>query len=198
MLLVIDNYDSFVHNLARYFRELGQTTVVVRNDHVDLAALIATPPHAIILSPGPQAPQQAGQTLEVINRLAGRVPMLGVCLGHQAIGHAFGGTVVVAQQPMHGRSSRIRHQASGLFAGLPSPMEVGRYHSLAVELPPTDGNRLTATAWAEDGTIMALEHRDLPLYGVQFHPESILTEQGYVLLANFLRLAGLESSSERG
>jgi anthranilate synthase/aminodeoxychorismate synthase-like glutamine amidotransferase len=190
MILLIDNYDSFVHNLARYFRRLGQATQVVRNDQLTAAQALALAPEAIVLSPGPCTPREAGCSLELVRLAIGRVPLLGVCLGHQTIAAALGGRVVRASVPVHGQASSIVHAAEELFAGLPSPLSVGRYHSLVVEeatLPP----ELRVTARLEDGTIMAISHRRWPVWGVQFHPESILTEGGYRLLANFLALAGL-------
>jgi anthranilate synthase/aminodeoxychorismate synthase-like glutamine amidotransferase len=190
MILLIDNYDSFVYNLARYFARLGQETRVVRNDAIDIAAVRRLGPRGIVISPGPCTPREAGCSLEVVRELSGEIPLLGVCLGHQAIGAALGGQVVRAPRPMHGRSSPIVHGASGLFAGLPSPLRVARYHSLVVAdegLP----SELEVTARSEDGVLMALSHRRHPTLGVQFHPESILTEGGYELLANFLRIAGL-------
>lgn len=190
MLLLIDNYDSFVHNLARYFERLGQETRVVRNDAVDAAAVRAMRPGAVVISPGPCTPREAGASLEIVRKLHGELPMLGVCLGHQAIGEALGGDVVRAPMPMHGQASQIRHDGKGLFSSIPSPLKVGRYHSLVVEsttLPPV----LRATSWTTDGVLMSFEHASFPVYGVQFHPESILTEYGYELLANFLELAGL-------
>jgi len=195
MILLIDNYDSFVHNLARYFRRLGQTTQVVRNDQITAAQALALKPEAIVLSPGPCTPAEAGCSLALVRQAAGRVPLLGVCLGHQAIAAAFGGRVVRAGVPVHGQASPILHAGEGLFAGLPSPLSVGRYHSLVVE-EATLPQELCVTARLEDGTIMALAHRRWSIWGVQFHPESILTEGGYVLLANFLTLAGLRPASE--
>lgn len=190
MILLIDNYDSFVHNLARYFRRLGQDTQVMRNDEVTAHEALERAPGAIVLSPGPCTPNEAGCCLELVRLALGRVPILGVCLGHQAIAAALGGRVVRADRPVHGQASTICHHGDGLFAGLPSPLSVGRYHSLVVEeatLPP----ELAVTARLADGTIMALAHHRWPVFGVQFHPESILTEGGYLLLANFLELAGL-------
>jgi anthranilate synthase/aminodeoxychorismate synthase-like glutamine amidotransferase len=189
MLLLIDNYDSFVHNLARYFGRLGQLTCVVRNDAIDAAGVRELRPEAVVLSPGPCKPQQAGASLEIVRRLYREVPMLGVCLGHQAIAEALGGRIVRAERPVHGQTSPVTHERTGLFAGLPSPLVACRYHSLVVagdSLPA----ELRPTAWTEDGTLMALEHTSLPVFGVQFHPEAILTQCGYELLANFLRLAG--------
>jgi anthranilate synthase/aminodeoxychorismate synthase-like glutamine amidotransferase len=190
MLLLIDNYDSFVHNLARYFERLGQATRVVRNDAVTIDGVFAARPAAIVLSPGPCTPREAGVSLELVRELHGEIPMLGVCLGHQVIAEALGGHVVRARMPVHGQSSEIRHSGRGLFEGLPSPMRVGRYHSLVAE-PESLREPLRATAWTSDGVVMALEHERFPVFGVQFHPESILTECGYELLSNFLRLAGI-------
>jgi anthranilate synthase component 2 len=190
MVLLIDNYDSFVHNLARYLRRLGVETVVRRNDAVTVAEIRALAPAAIVLSPGPCTPSEAGVVLEVVRQLAGVMPMLGVCLGHQAIAQAFGGQIVRAAEPMHGRTSEVFHDGSGLFAGLPSPLVACRYHSLVAE-ENTLPRELRVTARTLDGTIMALEHREWPVCGVQFHPEAILTQGGYRLLANFLRLGGI-------
>ena len=194
MVLLIDNYDSFVHNLARYFQRLGQETLVVRNDSVNPASLARMKPGAIVLSPGPCTPNEAGCSLEVVRQLSGRVPILGVCLGHQTIAAALGGRVVRASEPVHGRASRIVHTGDGIFTGVPSPLWVGRYHSLVVDeatLPP----ELAVTARTETGVVMALAHSHWPVVGVQFHPESILTECGFGLLAGFLRLAGLPAAS---
>jgi anthranilate synthase/aminodeoxychorismate synthase-like glutamine amidotransferase len=190
MILLIDNYDSFVYNLARYFMRLGQETRVLRNDAVDVSTIRRLQPQAVVISPGPRTPREAGCSLDVAGELSGKIPILGVCLGHQAIGAAFGGQVVRAPQPVHGRSSVIVHAAGGLFEGLPSPLRVARYHSLVIAeegLP----SELEVTASSEEGVVMALAHRHHPTFGVQFHPESILTEGGYELLANFLRIAGL-------
>lgn len=192
MILLIDNYDSFVHNLARYFQCLGQRTHVVRNDATDVGAIRRERPAAIVLSPGPCTPEQAGCSLEIVSRLAGEIPILGVCLGHQAIGQAFGGRVVRAPQPMHGRTSLVYHEGQGIFAGLPSPLTVCRYHSLVID-PATVPDELEVQARTADGVVMAVRHRTAAVYGVQFHPESILTEQGHRLLANFLHQIGLES-----
>jgi anthranilate synthase/aminodeoxychorismate synthase-like glutamine amidotransferase len=190
MILLIDNYDSFVHNLARYLRRLGQETVVVRNDKISPADVARQSPAALVLSPGPCTPHEAGASLAIVRELAGSVPMLGVCLGHQTIGAAFGANIIRAPLPMHGRTSLIEHPGAGVFAGLPSPLTVGRYHSLVVEETtlPTD---IGVTARTEDGLVMALAHRRWPIFGVQFHPESILTDGGFALLANFLTLAGV-------
>lgn len=190
MILVIDNYDSFVHNLARYFQRLGQETLVARNDTIDPPAIEQMRPAAIVLSPGPCTPAEAGCSLDVVRHFTGRVPILGVCLGHQAIAAALGGRIVRADEPLHGRTSTITHNRRGIFVGLPDSLTVGRYHSLVVEeasLPP----ELAISARTAGGAIMALAHRQWPVVGVQFHPESILTECGYEMLAAFLRLAGL-------
>jgi anthranilate synthase component 2 len=186
VLLVIDNYDSFTYNLVQYLGELGADVRVVRNDEVTVEEVAAMRPERIVISPGPCSPNEAGISLGVIERLGRRVPILGVCLGHQAIGQAYGGRVVHARTLMHGKTSPIRHSGRGVFAGLPSPFTATRYHSLAVEresLPEA----LEVTAWTEDGEIMGLAHRELPVEGVQFHPESILTEHGHALLAGFLK-----------
>jgi anthranilate synthase/aminodeoxychorismate synthase-like glutamine amidotransferase len=194
LILLIDNYDSFVFNLARYFERLGQQTMVVRNDAIHAAGVRALKPAAIVISPGPCTPTEAGCSLEIVRELHHELPMLGVCLGHQAIGQAFGARIVRATEPVHGRSSAVHHGGSGLFAGLTSPSTACRYHSLVIDrrsLP----DELGVTATLGDGTIMAIEHFVLPIYGVQFHPESVLTHDGYRLLANFLKLAGCEVSS---
>ena len=190
MLLLIDNYDSFVHNLARYFVELGCETRVVRNDAVTVDEVRELAPAAIVISPGPCTPREAGVSMELIRELAPLVPMLGVCLGHQAIAAALGGQVICADEPVHGRTSWVRHDGRRLFKGLPNPLRATRYHSLIVDevtLPPD----LIVTARTEDGVPMALEHERWPLFGVQFHPESILSQCGRSLLGNFLTLAGL-------
>lgn len=184
-ILIVDNYDSFVFNIARYFTELGAHAVVVRNDAVTVDEIANDLPDAIVLSPGPCTPDEAGISLDVVARLSGRVPILGICLGHQAIGQAFGGRVVRARRPLHGQAAPIHHHGGGLFSGLPSPLSVGRYHSLIVDLPA--GSPLTVTARSSEDEIMALAHNSHPTFGVQFHPESIVTEHGYDLLANFLR-----------
>ena len=190
MLLLIDNYDSFVYNLARYFERLGQETLVVRNDAVDVERVRELRPRAIVLSPGPCTPTEAGASLEIVRHLHAEFPILGVCLGHQVIAEALGGKVVRAPEPVHGRASQIRHNGIGLFAGVPSPLTVGRYHSLVAD-PVSLPDELRPTAWTEDCVLMAFEHVRYPMYGVQFHPESILTQNGYALLTNFLQLAGL-------
>jgi anthranilate synthase/aminodeoxychorismate synthase-like glutamine amidotransferase len=190
MLLVIDNYDSFTYNLVQYLGELGETLEVRRNDAITVEEVGALAPAGIILSPGPCTPADAGITIPVIKAWGAQIPMLGVCLGHQAIGEAYGGTVVRADRVMHGKTSRIVHDGTGLFAGLPSPLTVMRYHSLIVERASFPAE-LEVTAVAEDDPteIHALRHRRHPVWGVQFHPESILTEQGRQLLSNFLAMA---------
>ncbi|MGY4473737.1 anthranilate synthase component II [Bradyrhizobium sp. USDA 3364] len=189
MIFIIDNYDSFVFNIARYFRKLGAETKVVRNDTINVTDLVKLQPRAIVISPGPCTPIEAGISTAVVRELSGRIPVLGICLGHQCIGSVFGGCVVRARRPMHGRGSHVTHERGGLFKGLPSPLYVGRYHSLVVELGPADAPDLMVTARSDEGEIMALAHRHQPTYGVQFHPESVLTKHGNLLLMNFLRLA---------
>ncbi len=195
MILVIDNYDSFVHNLARYFRQLGQETTVRRNDAVTIDDIQQLKPDAIVLSPGPCTPTESGICIEVVRKFHTAVPILGVCLGHQAIVAALGGKVVRSNRPMHGQASLITHNGDGVFQKLPTPMQVGRYHSLVAE-PESLPRCLRVDAQTENGTIMAVSHESFPVVGVQFHPESVLTEHGYALLANFLRLAGLPLASE--
>jgi anthranilate synthase component II len=185
MLLMIDNYDSFTYNLVQYLGELGEDVKVVRNDELSVDEIEALGAERIVLSPGPCTPNEAGVSLDVIKRFAGRTPILGVCLGHQAIGQAFGGRVIHARQLMHGKVSLIHHEGKGVFAGLPTPYEATRYHSLAIERD-TCPEDLEVTAWTEDGEIMGVRHRKLPVEGVQFHPESILTQHGHALLRNFL------------
>jgi anthranilate synthase/aminodeoxychorismate synthase-like glutamine amidotransferase len=190
MILLIDNYDSFVHNLARYFRRLGQETRVVRNDAIDAATVRSLEPAAIVISPGPCTPDEAGNSLEIVRELWRELPILGVCLGHQAIAQALGANIVRAPQPLHGRTSDVLHNEQGIFAGVANPLVACRYHSLMIEeasLPP----ELEVTARTADGIVMAIAHRTFPLVGVQFHPEAILTQGGYALLVNFLRLAGI-------
>lgn len=189
MILLLDNYDSFVHNLARYVRELGDEPVVRRNDAVTLAEIASLAPSHIIISPGPCSPAEAGISTEVIRRFGAHTPILGVCLGHQCIGAAYGGTIVRAQRPMHGKTSRIHHDRSGIFARLPSPFVATRYHSLAID-PTSLPSVLRVTATSDDGEIMAVAHREHPVVGVQFHPESALTEYGYLLLDAFLHPDG--------
>jgi anthranilate synthase component 2 len=185
VLLMIDNYDSFTYNLVQYLGELGQDVKVVRNDELSVDEIEALGPERVVLSPGPCTPNEAGVSLALIKRLAGRVPILGVCLGHQAIGQAFGGKVVHAKTLMHGKVSQIHHTGKGVFAGLPSPYQATRYHSLAIERASCPAD-LELTAWTEDGEIMGVRHRTLAVEGVQFHPESILTEHGHALLRNFI------------
>lgn len=190
MLLMIDNYDSFTFNLVQYFGELGQEVHVIRNDDLDVAGIRALGPRRIVISPGPCTPNEAGVSVDVVRELGREIPLLGVCLGHQSIGQAFGGEVVRAKRIMHGKTSMLRHSGTSVFAGLPDPFEATRYHSLVVRresLPDC----LEVTAWTEgeDGgfdEIMGLRHRELPIHGVQFHPESILTQHGHALLQNFL------------
>ncbi|MEY2476091.1 MAG: anthranilate synthase component [Actinomycetota bacterium] len=189
-VLVVDNYDSFVYNLVQYLGELGATPLVYRHDALSLADIRTLHPDAVLISPGPGRPEDAGVSNAVIAELGTEVPVLGVCLGHQCIGQVFGGEVVRAPQVMHGKTSWITHDGAGVFAGLPEPFEATRYHSLVVEregLPDV----LEISAEAEDGTIMGLRHRELPIEGVQFHPESILTAGGHQLLRNFLDRAGV-------
>ena len=186
MILLLDNYDSFVHNLARYLRRLGCLTRVLRSDQVDAAACLGLAPDGVVISPGPRGPQDTGCSIELLHQLPPQTPVLGVCLGHQAIAVGFGGSVVRCG-PRHGMSSLIEHDGLNLFAGLPTPMKVGRYHSLAV-----DAERLPAelqiTAMSDDGVVMGLRHRTRPVFGVQFHPESVLTDDGALLLNNFVHL----------
>jgi anthranilate synthase component 2 len=195
MILVIDNYDSFTYNLVHYLAELGAEMVIRRNDTLTVDEALALQPTALLLSPGPCTPNEAGICLDLIAAAPDSLPILGVCLGHQAIGQAFGGQVIRAKALMHGKTSQVIHQGSGLFEGLPSPFTAARYHSLAVRLESLP-DALVATAWTDDGEIMGLAHRTRPIHGVQFHPESYATEHGHRLLANFLRLAGL-SVAER-
>jgi len=190
MLLVIDNYDSFTYNLVQYLGELGAELCVRRNDEVTVEEIERElRPEKIVISPGPGRPSEAGVTPEIIQRLAGRVPMLGVCLGHQAIGEAFGGRVVRAPAPVHGKPAEVGHDGRSIFAGLPARFNVGRYHSLVVERESLPGC-LEISSETLDGIIMGLRHKELPIEGVQFHPESVLTEWGKLLLENFLRGAG--------
>jgi anthranilate synthase/aminodeoxychorismate synthase-like glutamine amidotransferase len=190
MLLVIDNYDSFTYNLVQYLGELGETLEVRRNDAIGVEEIGSLQPEAIVLSPGPCTPAEAGVSVPLVRRWGAEIPILGVCLGHQAIGDAYGGKVVRANRVMHGKTSRIEHNGAGLFEGLTNPLEVMRYHSLIVErssLPPV--LEITAVATDDPSEIHGLKHVSHPVWGVQFHPESILTQQGHALLANFLRLA---------
>jgi anthranilate synthase/aminodeoxychorismate synthase-like glutamine amidotransferase len=196
MILVIDNYDSFVHNLARYFEELGERTLVVRNDAITANEVGGLAPSAIALSPGPCAPAQAGVTLDVIRRWGDRIPILGVCLGHQAIGEAYGARISRGR-PCHGRSSRVLHDERGVFRGIPNPFLAGRYHSLIID-PRTVPDELEVTATSEDGVILGIRHRRHAVEGVQFHPESVLTEHGHRLLENFLDAYGARSHVPSG
>jgi anthranilate synthase component 2 len=190
MLLMIDNYDSFTYNLVQYLGELGVEVQVVRNDELTVAEVADLAPERIVISPGPCTPNEAGISVPVIRALAGQIPILGVCLGHQAIGQAFGGHIVKARRVMHGKTSPVHHQGQGVFGGLPSPFEATRYHSLVIE-SETLPECLEVTAWTQDANgardeIMGVRHRDLPIQGVQFHPESILTRHGHDLLRNFI------------
>ena len=190
MLLMIDNYDSFTYNIVQYFGELGEEVRTVRNDEITIDEIAAMKPDRICISPGPKAPRDAGVSVEVIKEFQGKLPILGVCLGHQAIGEAYGGKIIRAKQVMHGKTSMIAHTGVGVFKDLPSPFTVIRYHSLAIErasLPSC----LEVTAWTDDGEIMGVRHKEFDIQGVQFHPESIATECGHDLLANFLDLAGV-------
>jgi anthranilate synthase component 2 len=194
VILVIDNYDSFTWNLVHYLREIGAAVQVVRNDAIGAAEALATPAEAFLISPGPGSPDEAGLSLELVQACAeARRPLLGVCLGHQAIGQHFGGKIVRAPQPMHGKTCLVDHDGSGLFTGLPSPFHATRYHSLAVAEESLPGS-LVVNARAEDLTVQGIRHRDLPIHGVQFHPESIGSEHGHRLLKNFLTLAGVASA----
>ncbi len=187
MILLVDNYDSFVHNLARYLRELGEEVEVVRNDAIDPAGIQARAPSHLVLSPGPRTPAEAGVCVPAVRELGPDLPILGVCLGHQCVGAAYGARIIHAQRPMHGKRSRVRHEGSGLFRGLPDPLTVTRYHSLLVAREDL-GSPLRVTAWTEAGEVMAVAHAEHPVWGVQFHPEAVLTAAGHALLANFLAL----------
>jgi anthranilate synthase/aminodeoxychorismate synthase-like glutamine amidotransferase len=189
MLLVIDNYDSFTYNLVQYLGELGQEVRVVRNDEIPAAAIAGLGPSHIVISPGPCTPNEAGISLEVIKSYAGKIPILGVCLGHQSIGQAFGGKIVRAARVMHGKTSQIHHDGKGVFSGLPNPFEATRYHSLLIERASVP-EALEVTARTSDDEIMAVRHRTLPVEGVQFHPESFLTTAGKDLLRNFIAKGG--------
>ncbi len=196
MIALIDNYDSFTFNLVHYFGELGEEVRVHRNDKIESAAVLAAEPDAIVLSPGPCTPKEAGICLDLIKAAGGNVPILGVCLGHQAIGEAFGGKVVRAPKPVHGKLSEIRHDGTGIFRGINSSFKATRYHSLVIEresLPP----ELAATADTDDGLIMGLAHKRFPVHGVQFHPESIASEHGHLLLRNFLEIATQWNAANR-
>jgi para-aminobenzoate synthetase component 2 len=196
MICVLDNYDSFVYNLVQYLGVLGQTLRVFRNDAVSIEAIEAMDPSALVISPGPCTPHEAGISLELIRTFAGRIPMLGVCLGHQCIGEAFGGRVIRAPQVMHGKVSQIRHDDRSIFRDIPNPFDATRYHSLIVERD-TLPECLEISAQTEDGVIMGLRHRSFMIEGVQFHPESVLTGPGMQILKNFLQVAGLEVKDQR-
>ena len=186
MLLMIDNYDSFTYNIVQYFAELGQEVLVKCNDEIDLAGIKALKPDYIVVGPGPCSPKEAGVSVDVIRHFAGKIPVLGVCLGHQSMGYALGGDIVRAQTLMHGKVSAVQHTGTGVFAGLPNPVTCTRYHSLVIDrasLPDC----LEITAWTDDGEIMGVRHKTLPLEGVQFHPEALLTEHGHDMLRNFLQ-----------
>ncbi len=185
MLLMVDNYDSFTYNLVQYFGELGEDVRVFRNDAITLKEIAAMAPDRLVISPGPCSPKEAGISVEAIREFAGRIPILGVCLGHQSIGDAFGGEIVHAQKPMHGKLSPVHHTGVGVFSGLPTPFTATRYHSLAIRRE-TIPACLDITAWTGDGEIMGVRHRELAVQGVQFHPESIMTEHGHAMLKNFI------------
>ncbi|MGH7738913.1 MAG: anthranilate synthase component II [bacterium] len=192
MILVIDNYDSFTYNLVQYLGEMGADIQVARNDEVTVQEILKRQPDQVLISPGPCSPKEAGVSVETIQKLAGKVPILGVCLGHQSIGYAFGGRIIRAGKLMHGKTSRITHDGQGVFRGLPNPFQATRYHSLVIDktsLPDC----LEVTATSEDGEIMGVRHKSLRVEGVQFHPESILTESGKALLANFLEVKPLKN-----
>ena len=195
MILVIDNYDSFTYNLVHYLNELGAETRVYRNDALSVEQALGMKPQALLLSPGPCTPDEAGICLDLLARAPHDLPILGVCLGHQAMGQAEGGKVIRAKALMHGKTDQIQHSGVGLFKDIPSPFTATRYHSLAIERSSLP-NTLEVTAWTEDGEIMGVQHRDRPMYGVQFHPESIATQYGHDMLANFLDLAGVDRSSQ--
>jgi para-aminobenzoate synthetase component 2 len=188
MLLVIDNYDSFVYNLARYCELSGWERVVTRNDKITIEDIERAPPEAIVISPGPCTPKEAGVSTKIIRRFGHTIPILGICLGHQCIGEAFGAKTSRAEKPVHGKATAITHTGDGIFDGLPSPMDVGRYHSLIVEEPAANSD-LVITAWSFEDEIMAMRHARYPIYGLQFHPESVLTEHGQKLIDNFTDLA---------
>lgn len=188
MLLMIDNYDSFTYNIVQYFGQLGEEVQVYRNDRITLEEIAALKPERLVISPGPCSPEEAGISVAAIKAFAGKIPLLGVCLGHQAIGAAFGGKVVRSVSLMHGKTSPIFHDQKGLFQDMPLPFQATRYHSLIVDRP-TLPDCLKVTAWVENGEIMGLQHKELPIWGMQFHPESILTEGGMNLLKNFLTIS---------
>ena len=196
MILVIDNYDSFTYNLVQYFGELGAEPLVRRNDEITLDEIVKLSPERICISPGPCSPNEAGISNEVIRKLAGKYPILGVCLGHQCMGHVYGGEVVRAGRLMHGKTSPILHNGNDLFQGLPNPFEATRYHSLIVKRE-TFPDELEITAETAEGEIMGLRHKTLPIHGVQFHPESIASEHGHKILENFLKIAGEHPSQQK-
>jgi para-aminobenzoate synthetase component 2 len=195
-ILVIDNYDSFVFNLVQYLGQLGAECEVRRNDEIELAAIGRSRVAGVLLSPGPGTPERAGICLDVLREYAGHVPIFGVCLGHQAFGAAFGATVTRAPELLHGKTSQVHHKGVGVLAGLPDPFTATRYHSLAV-LPETLPDEIEVTGWTDSGVVMAMRHRDLPVEGVQFHPESVLTEGGHLMLANWLATCGFSEALER-
>lgn len=195
MILILDNYDSFVYNLARYIERLGGNYAVHRNDMLTLEDIEKMAPEAIVISPGPCTPQQAGISIDVVRRFGPYIPILGVCLGHQAIGEAYGGQTVRAERPVHGKATDIEHNGTGLFQDIPNPMKAGRYHSLVVELPVA--SELITTAVSPNQEIMAIQHKKYPVYGVQFHPESVLTSVGIDLLYNFVSLAYLWNQNHK-
>jgi anthranilate synthase/aminodeoxychorismate synthase-like glutamine amidotransferase len=196
MILLVDNYDSFTFNLVHFLGDVGGSCQVVRNDALTVAEALARQPEAIVLSPGPCTPNEAGICLDLIAAAAGKIPVLGVCLGHQAIGQAFGGRVVRAPAPMHGKLSQVSHAGTDILEGVASPFTATRYHSLVVDRSSLP-DALVATAWTEDGLIMAMRHRLLPIFGVQFHPESIMTQHGHAMLANFLRIVRGDNAPAR-
>ncbi|HQT65488.1 MAG: aminodeoxychorismate/anthranilate synthase component II [Acidocella sp. 20-57-95] len=196
MIVLIDNYDSFTFNLVHFLGDLGAECTVVRNDKITPAEVLAMQPDGVVLSPGPCTPNEAGICLEMVAAAAGKVPLLGVCLGHQAIGQAFGGDVIRAPEPVHGKTSPVHHANTDMFEGLPDPFTATRYHSLIVD-KATLPNTLKATAWTDDGIIMGLRHKSFDIYGVQFHPESIATSHGHEILQNFLNIATRKNSPKR-
>ncbi|MCC6161662.1 MAG: aminodeoxychorismate/anthranilate synthase component II [Nitrosomonas sp.] len=194
MLLMIDNYDSFTYNLVQYLGELGEDVMVVRNDEITLDAVQQLNPAGVVISPGPCTPDEAGISVDLINQFSGKVPILGVCLGHQSIGQAFGGKIVRAGEIMHGKTSPVFHDGKGVFQGMPNPFIATRYHSLVIERSSIP-DCLEISAWTEDGEIMGVRHRTLPVEGVQFHPESVLSEHGHQLLGNFLQGNAIRKTS---
>mgnify|MGYP001773144265 CR=1 FL=1 len=195
MILMIDNYDSFTYNLVHYLGELGERVLVFRNDKITLEEVGRLNPNIIVISPGPCTPKEAGISVDLIKEFAGRIPILGVCLGHQSIGYAFGGNIVKARRLLHGKTSQIYHDGKGIYEGLPNPFEATRYHSLLIERESLPDN-LEITAWTDEGEIMGVRHKEYLIEGVQFHPESILTKHGKDLLRNFIRIANLDYKFE--